>query len=606
MKRTATVYLIALLGLIITQVGAQSVNLSFPIDYSVTQRNASNQATITIAGQLTGGSSNAQDYSGWYRISTLNASGGVVSTGGWAGLGIGSTGQFYTTLLVSKGWYRLEIGTGGPATIVSTASVKFGVGDVFVIAGQSNAQGVLNTSNTWAVPSTSGFPEWLVGVNLNWGCLPTYPPSPNFVTITGLNRISPTGNNSWCYAVLGKKISDANSGMPVAFFNTAYGGSSILNWYESSLGNLTTNAYLNNQYCLASGLSSDPNYFKGQPYRTLKNALNYYASLFGVRALLWHQGETDADPNANSSLRTTNTQTYKDRLQQVISQSRTDFGHSELSWMIAQATFTRGGNITTSITNAQLQKGQESDKNVGPNTDNPDNVGIGSTINYRNISDPNDLTHFDESRNAGLTALANEWDAKINVSSPGPAGFNRIVANPVPSVSVSKSGSNRVITVQTVPGAQEYRWGSNIDDAFPRGATLTSITVPATSGSLRCFVRDGSGNWRISPYIYLGCPSCREGVAEVSDEVSELAVSVYPNPFVKDLMIEFDVRQAADVRLEIIDIHGQVVRTLANGYHDKGHWKYPVMNLTTQAHQLYYCRLKVDNQFLVKKLIKIN
>ncbi len=61
----------------------------------------------------------------------------------------------------------------------------------------------------WGLPSTTNFPEWVVGVNGNWSCEQLLPGMPTFSTITGYNKIGPNGNNSWCYAVLGKNISDA-------------------------------------------------------------------------------------------------------------------------------------------------------------------------------------------------------------------------------------------------------------------------------------------------------------------------------------------------------------------------------------------------------------
>lgn len=591
---------------------AQSVQLSYPIDRSVTQRNSSDQATVTIAGQVTGGSSSISSYQLYYRTAVLDASGSATSTTGWSSLGMQSNGSYHTSPTFSKGWYRLDMGVYNSfsGSIVVAASVKFGVGDVFMIAGQSNAQGV-GDSNSWTVPATNGFPEWVVGVNTYWSCEQLLPNMPIFSTITGFNKIGPNGNNSWCYAVLGKKISDANGGMPVAFFNSGYGGSSILNWYNSSTNTPSNQAYTGNQTCFfpVGGSSTDDkgrtaDYYNGLPYLTLKNTLNLHGSLFGTRALLWHQGETDADPTRNAGDRTTSKQDYKDRLQQVISKTRSDFNGS-LSWMIAQATFNSGGNITQSIREAQLEKSQESDKNEGPDTDYQANTQL-STGLYRS-----DGTHFDESANSGLTYLGtDEWSDKISVPSPGPypAGFNRISANPVPQIFVSKNGSSRTVSVNAVSGAQEYRWGLDINNPAQQGANLTLITVSMYSSSLRCFIKDATGNWRISPRVDFGCPSCRMGVDETTNEDPwGLALTTYPNPFVNELTVEFNVPQAgSDVRLELIDVEGKIVRTVANGIHDKGHWRYPVPDLNMTANKLYFCRLKVGDLFTTKKLLPVN
>ena len=522
-----------------------------------------------------------------------------------------SNGSFYTSPTYAKGWYLLDMGVYNSfsGNIAVAASVKFGVGDVYIVSGQSNAQGY-GDKNFWKVPVTTGFPEWVVSFDTQLGCQPDYLELPVFSTIDDFKKIAPTGNNSWCYAVLGKKISDANQGMPVAFFNTAYGGSSVLNWQQSALGNTSAQPYTHYQTCFFPS-STDPtidaaghtaNYFVPLPYRTLKHTLNLYASLFGVKAILWHQGETEADPDRNASDRTTNTQTYKDRLQDVINKTRSDFGRYDLSWMIARATYFNGGNITSSVRQAQYEKGTESDKVEGPDTDYQPFGQL--TDIYRS-----DGTHFNEDSNSGLTYLGTqEWADKINVPlpGPGPAGFNRIIANPVPQVFVSKNGSNRTLSVNAVGGAQEYRWGTDINDVSRSGANMTSITV--SSGDLRCFIRDGSGNWRVSPKVILGCPSCREGVDELANnDPFGLALNTYPNPFVKDLTIEFNVPQAgSDVRLELIDAEGKILRTIANGIHDKGHWKYPVANLNVMPNKLYFCRLKVGDLFVTNKLLPVN
>lgn len=136
---------------------------------------------------------------------------------------------------------------------------------------------------------------------------------------------------------------------------------------------------------------------------------------------------------------------------------------------------------------------------------------------------------------------------------------------------------------------------------------MNSITVSTSSGQLRCFIKDGTGNWRMSPYANFSCPSCRDGVDESENDDFGVALNVYPNPFVNELTVEFDVAQPdSDVLLEIINNKGQVVRTVANGTHAKGHWKYPVQDLTTESNQHYFCRLKVGNIFTVKKLLKVD
>jgi hypothetical protein len=496
-----TTLLLVLLGWVVSLVAdAQGLSLSYPLNNSVQQRRTNNGATVTIAGQVIA-SSNPQAFSLRYRINRINANGSVAFTGLWNALTIQTTGLYYTTTTVNTGWYQVEVGfaSGSP----NTASAKFGVGDVYVIAGQSNAQGGSNF-----LPSTSGLPEWITYVNQPWVCRRDFPGIGGFLNMVySSGPIAPSGTNLWCYGVLGKRISDAeSSGVPVAFFNTAAGGSTVKNWSDGAAGSATGNRYTGGVQWCSGAVSGQPNsYYHGQPYLTLKNTLNYYASIHGVKAVLWHQGEADADPESPpSGIATTDQTTYANRLQSVINTSRTDFGTTNLAWMISKATFVNGGNITNSIRNAQDDRGNATNK--GPDTDY-EGEGTGANTGSRR----GDGTHFYETNNNGVTFLADKWWGKI--SSPGPSGFGPIEASPVPALTVSRSGSNRILSVAAVGGASEYRWGTDINNPAQSGPTLTSITIPTTisgGGNYRCFVRVGN-NWRISQSVNLTCGGCRLG-----------------------------------------------------------------------------------------------
>ena len=79
-----------------------------------------------------------------------------------------------------------------------------------------------------------------------------------------------------------------------------------------------------------------------------QKALNYYASIFGVRAILWHQGESDNYAQFSQS-------TAKSNLEYVINKSRTTLG-SNISWVVSKASvFDKSGlgNAKQDIINAQ-------------------------------------------------------------------------------------------------------------------------------------------------------------------------------------------------------------------------------------------------------------
>jgi hypothetical protein len=567
--------------------GGFGLDLTWPMSNSVTQRSVvGNSADITIAGQLLSASASTLPSTLTYKIyySASGGGSGALVTSGTVNIGVG--GVFHKVIPLNKGWYILNMEGLLPGnTMVSPLwSSKFGIGDIFVVAGQSNAKGA--GYNGWDVPPTSTVPEWIVSINQGMECLAGYPTSSvfSFSKIEGANRIAPTGENSWCYAVLGKLISDANGGMPVAFFNTAYGGSGIRNWYESRNGSATNDFYSGTQYC--TGQTPSP---IGQPYKTLKNALNYYASLFGVRAVLWHQGEAETANPVPKGIK--DSPTYQSYLNAIIAQTRSDFT-SSLSWIIARASYNTG-SVTGPVITAQGSVAGGANNFLGPNTDTRQAA-------YR---DPGDNVHFRESASSGLSELAALWKAQIDAS--GSTAFARIPRGNVPTINVTKSGSNRTLTAPS--GAAEYRWGLDINTAVSTGTVNSKTYVSPSTMSVQCFVRWGN-NWTVSAKISMGssCTTCRENqeISTIIDEVEPLVnFRVYPNPAINDLNIEFNVLKDDIVKLELIDINGKILRTFANGPHAAGTFKYPISLGREDKSATYFCRITIGQTAYTKRLV---
>ncbi|WP_229220147.1 sialate O-acetylesterase, partial [Dyadobacter beijingensis] len=394
---------------------AQTVILSYPVNNSVIQRNTLNTATVTVAGQL-----NYSNLNGVlsYRFRPVGPTGIPGAPGPATNLSLAPNGMFYVLPVINKGWYLCEILLND---VVYTSN-KFGVGDVFIIAGQSNAQGVDNLS--YKLPPSTGIPEWVVGTSEDKTCTKKLPES--FTHMFPLNtsddfkrhsRLGPTGNTIWAYAVLGKLISDANGGMPVAFFNAATGGSTITEWKQGSDGVEAKHPSTGAQVCLGyQGGSVVPKDYYGQPYTALKTALNYYGALYGVRAVLWHQGETDADLNVDAIYKASSAADYQAKLQAVIAKSRSDFAAPNLTWYICKASISKFGPINSTIRTGQGNTPAGSTILSGADTDYV--VGSAGTTTANDGGDDdrtNDDTHFFEGLGAikGLTWLANKWAATI-------------------------------------------------------------------------------------------------------------------------------------------------------------------------------------------------
>lgn len=586
---------------------AQYLSLSYPKYNSVLQRDGANQAQVTIAGQLVWGTgANGAITPGTtvsYKIKTLSVNPNV--QGPTINLSTANNGMFYTTTTLAKGWYLVEVMLNGAVY----ASSKVGVGDVFVVAGQSNAQGVGCPNDpmcSWKLPGTAGFPEWIVGIQSDYNCTKKLPETyDNMYSLSDLanqyNKLGPTGNNVWCYAALGKEISDANGGMPVAFFNAASGGSSITQWYLGAQGLAAPNFYTGKQFCFGfpGGLPNESDYY-GQPYTPLRSSLNYYASLYGIRAVLWHQGEADADGNVPANCKASSSADYQTKLQFVINKARTDFGATInpniLSWIVSKASISKYGPL-----NNIIRTGQGAVV-AGSTTSGPDTDYIaGSNGAIAGITYRRDSTHFEENYNSALTWLAGKWYDVIGNNG------NKISGGFVPQLTYLANGNKRTLTAPA--GYAEYRWGSSINSPIA-GANTNAFTTENCYSDIKCFIKDSKGNWHVSAATWVHCYASNriaaEGERPEENGGELLALSAYPNPFQEEFYIEFDMQEdGSHVKLELIDIAGNALKTIVDNPHAKGRWKYHSGKLDA-APGIVFCRLKVNDLYTIRKLVKGN
>ena len=164
MKKT---YIFIILTLVLFKnqtIFGQYLQLTYPIYQGVYQRDNSENANIPVSGQVFGFPTTTP---GTYTIecitNRLDANGVVIAGTTSTTLITNNTlkGYFNGSITRSKGWYSLQVKYTFNATgYNSVTSSKFGVGDVFIIAGQSNARG-----DAGSTPTTTVIPEWIVGNN---------------------------------------------------------------------------------------------------------------------------------------------------------------------------------------------------------------------------------------------------------------------------------------------------------------------------------------------------------------------------------------------------------------------------------------------------------
>ncbi len=496
------------------------LRITWPLERSVFQRNTSNQADFSIAGTF--------GYRSVFLVSHIQVK--IYTLNPTTGTRINNTPVFnqqyndglpqgnvftnsynsaYGTVKTFKidivnfaaGWYEAEVSllkyNDCTNNLYASAirKVKFGIGDVYLIAGQSNASGYTyeddktnavaniaspfqpdavnilnsafetdrsyflnNASNFEKIKQDYGLPfnnfykenyneiilpfENTIGTPYyhKFDKLEPIPTTSSEAKINGSNNIYPNGQSSWAYGPMAYHLFNTGNTTPIMLFNAAIPGSHSKAW----------------------AINNDNDWV----YHQFRGALQMFGHIYGLRKVLWHQGESDNGLfNEYSS-----TSQYQNNLQSVINKSRVDIGNSNLGWAIAKATFDGTKNPTTRIEviNAQGNLQGQTNNNAGPNTDVITSIGAngrannykvhftgnalntvgemwknsniqgGSTVsgkalqNLDVVQDPNDLLHYQLKAPLGFNTYI--WVKNNNgIFNAVQSGSNRVYAAPMNS-----------------------------------------------------------------------------------------------------------------------------------------------------------------------------
>jgi hypothetical protein len=433
------------------------LTVTFPTERAVFQRDNSNEATVYIGGYAT---ESFQKIEARF-VPRIAGEGQAAPAGdGWAVIDNAlSHGHFYGAMPVKGGWYQLQVRgiKNGAASQIAQVE-RVGVGEIFVVAGQSNATGGDDNANG---PGASHDQVNSVNFqNVSDGSVPEYNnvqlPCPEYVHLDASVKTAPFGNYAWCWGSFGDKMYEKLR-VPVMIFNAGWSSTGIEEWRQSIDPNAVTTGPFG--YTFPRGL----------PFGHLRLTLNNYIAQLGVRAVLWHQGETDnfiensvvGDPRAR----------YRDKLWEVISASRNLSGKSALAWVVARASrFTFDGATHVSANVIAAQNDLISNDGTYPNVfEGPD------TDPYYSIEYRKDEVHFrgdgvtpspDGNVYSGLISLAGFWSDKIT---------NDFLSQSTPYPALPPA---EVIVTQTA------------------GTTDLTFTAPAISGGWQC-------NWISADYCNL-------------------------------------------------------------------------------------------------------
>lgn len=284
-----------------------TLRLSLPIDYQVYQRSNRAEGRIIIAGSL----GKNREYLGILEARLVGA--GVTAI--WRKLAVIKSGmpEFHAELIApSGGWYRLEVRIKQESTITAEAAVAHvGVGEVFVIAGQSNSanHGEERQQTKTGLVATFHEGTWQLAND----------PQPGA-----------SGNGGSFIPPFGDAIVERFK-VPVGIIATGVGATSVREW-------LPNGTQFPNPPTLTGHVTKLPNgewESNGTLFESFVNRIKQ-PGLLGFRATLWHQGESDA--NQNDASRTLSGELYRKFLEQLIHDSRREVGW-KFPWFVAQASY---------------------------------------------------------------------------------------------------------------------------------------------------------------------------------------------------------------------------------------------------------------------------
>jgi len=197
--------------------------VTFPMNRAVFQRNNSGGGVIPIAGTFQ------------TRVDRIDARLIAIKGGysvDWIPISVNPNfGSFSGGIYAIGGWYRLEVRAIYNNNVVSTVFIeKVGLGEVFLIAGQSNAQGYEGRGNPPALDDRVN----VITNFYSYGQVSEVP----FPVVGHLDeniKLAPLGNGSWCWGKLGDLLA-AKLDVPIMFFNAAFEALGVEEWSKSANG----------------------------------------------------------------------------------------------------------------------------------------------------------------------------------------------------------------------------------------------------------------------------------------------------------------------------------------------------------------------------------
>ncbi|QJE96679.1 sialate O-acetylesterase [Luteolibacter luteus] len=327
---------ILLLSLLPLVAHGAGIVLSSPSDYQVIQRKAADRGELTVSGSLS-------ELQGTLDLEVRTLRAGSASA--WQALAKAVEGPSFTGKieLPAGGWYRIEVRAIHDGQPLAGAAIDHvGIGELFVVAGQSNSANhgeEKQLARTGQVVSFDG---------RHWQ--PANDPQPG-ASGAGGSFIPPLGD-----------ALATHFKVPVGFIPCGIGATSVREW-------LPKGATFPNPPTLTDRVEQLPDgrwASKGEAFAMLVNRMKQ-AGPGGFRAVLWHQGESDA--NQADSTRTLAGDLYREYLETIIRESRAQSA-IDAPWFVAQTSYhIPGDESSPDLRSGQAALWKDGAALEGPDTD---------------------------------------------------------------------------------------------------------------------------------------------------------------------------------------------------------------------------------------------